>query len=335
MRQPDAVVVRGAPDPGVGRHRHTQLAGHLVGDLLRERRVAGDVEGHLEAEHVVGGVDVPPREAAELGRGGPLPRSLLDVPVGEHPASRNRAQRVDRGVGVVRGLQPVRPVDAGGHAGVERLPRCEHVPGVHVLRPEVLAGLQVVPDEVLGDRPVRAVAAHHGLPHVPVGVDHAGQHDAVPCVDLHSAVRHCEVRSDLGDPIADDEYVGRWQHSMRTVHRQHRAAAQHHRGPARRLVGRHLIHPFTRRRPRRGPMSDHRSSSTSAVLSSVPRWVSILGSGRHDDDRVRVVRQADEGSSLFRACTPADSAGSRDQEPTCRQSAPGPTSSPPSPAASR
>ena len=35
-----------------------------------------------------------------------------------------------------------------------------------------LAVLEVVPDEVLGQRPVGAVAAHRGLPHVPVGVDH-------------------------------------------------------------------------------------------------------------------------------------------------------------------
>ena len=38
--------------------------------------------------------------------------------------------------------------------------------------------LEVVPDEVLGQRPVGAVAAHRGLPHVPVGVDHAGHDDA-------------------------------------------------------------------------------------------------------------------------------------------------------------
>ena len=54
----------------------------------------------------------------------------------------------------------------------------EQVAGVHVLGPEHLAVLEVVPDEVLGQRPVRAVAAHRGLPHVPVRVDHARQHDA-------------------------------------------------------------------------------------------------------------------------------------------------------------
>ena len=51
--EPDAVVVGGAPHAGVGGHRRAELAGHLERGPLREGRVAGDVEGHLEAEHVV------------------------------------------------------------------------------------------------------------------------------------------------------------------------------------------------------------------------------------------------------------------------------------------
>ena len=55
--------------------------------------------------------------------------------------------------------------------------------------------LEVVPDEVLGERPVGAVAAHRGLPHVPVGVDHPGHHDAAGGVDLLGALGHVEPRA--------------------------------------------------------------------------------------------------------------------------------------------
>ena len=46
----------------------------------------------------------------------------LDVAVGEHEPAGHRRERVDGGLGVVDGLQAVRPVDGGGDAGLERLP---------------------------------------------------------------------------------------------------------------------------------------------------------------------------------------------------------------------
>ena len=54
--------------------------------------------------------------------GRPLPGPGLDVAVGEHEPAGHRLERVDRGVGVVDGLQAVRPVDRGGDAGLERVP---------------------------------------------------------------------------------------------------------------------------------------------------------------------------------------------------------------------
>ena len=120
--QPDAVVVRRAPDAGVRGHREPEVAGHLERRLLRERRVAGDVEGQLEAEHVAGAGAASLEEVADGRVGGPLPRAGLDVAVGQHEPAGHRLQRVDRGVGVVDRLQPVRPVDGGGDAGLERLP---------------------------------------------------------------------------------------------------------------------------------------------------------------------------------------------------------------------
>ena len=53
VHEPDAVVVGRAPHAGVRGHGHAELARHLEGRLLGELGVAGDVEGHLEAEHVV------------------------------------------------------------------------------------------------------------------------------------------------------------------------------------------------------------------------------------------------------------------------------------------
>ena len=163
------------------------------------------------------------------GRRRPLPGALLDVAVGQHEPAGDGAQRVDRGVGVLDRLQPVRPVHAGGDAGVDALDGGQQVPGVHVLRSEVLAGLQVVPDEVLGERPVGAVAAHRGLPHVPVGVDHARHHHATGGVDLDGALGHAQRGADRGDPVAVDEHVGVLEYLVRVVHRQHRAATQDHR----------------------------------------------------------------------------------------------------------
>ncbi|SHJ98043.1 hypothetical protein SAMN05443637_101409 [Pseudonocardia thermophila] len=227
--EPDAVVVGRAPDTGVRGDGDAQLARHLVGGPLRELRVPGHVERHLEAEHVVAGLDDALGERREVRRGRPLPRRLLDVAVGEDEPAGHRAQRVDRRLGVQRGLQPVRPVHAGRDAGVDRLQRCEQVAGADVLRAEVLTGLEVVPDEVLRQRPVGAVAAHRRLPHVPVRVDHAGHDDAAARVDLLGAFGHLESRSHLRDAVTHDEHVPLGEHRVRIVHREHQAAAQHHR----------------------------------------------------------------------------------------------------------
>ena len=127
------------------------------------------------------------------------------------------------------GVQVVRPVDRRGDAGVERLDGRQPVAGGDVLGAELLAVLEVVPDEVLGERPVGAVAAHRGLPHVPVGVDHPGHDDAAAGVDLLRALGHVQAGADGGDPVVDDQDVGVGQDRAGVVHGQHRAAAQHHR----------------------------------------------------------------------------------------------------------
>jgi len=233
--EPDAVVAGRAPHPRVCRHGDAELAGDLERAQFREERVAGHVEGELEAEHVVAG-DPAAHEVAELRRGGPLRRWLLDVAVGEHEAAGHGLQRVDGGVGVLHGLQAVRPVHDSGHAGVEGLDRGQQVARVHVLGAEEPPGLQVIPDEVLGQRPVRAVAAHRGLPHVPVRVDHAGHDDSVGRVDHDRAVRRVQTGPDGHDAVPGDQDVGAREHVVPVVHREYRAAAQQDR-PARREFG--------------------------------------------------------------------------------------------------
>ncbi len=241
VHQPDAVVAGRAPHTGVRGHRHTELAGHLEGRLLREGGVAGHVEGELEAEHVVPGDTAC--EVAELRGGRPLGGRLLDVAVGEDGPAGHRAQGVDGGVGVVDRLEAVRPVHDRRDTGVDRLDRGEQIAGVHVLGAEEPAGLQVVPDEVLGERPIGAVAAHRGLPHVAVGVDHAGHDDAVRGVDDGGALGDVESGTDGGDAVVDDQHVGAREHPARRVHRQYRPASQDHRSSRPELA--RLAHPWT------------------------------------------------------------------------------------------
>ena len=231
VHQPDAVVVRRAPDAGVRGDRNAELARDLEGSPLRERRVTGHVERHLETEHVVAGREAAADELAELRCRRPLPRTGLDVAVGQDEPAGNLRQRIDRRLGVLGRLQTVRPVHRCRHAGVDRLDRGQQVTGVDVLRPEYLAPLQVVPDEVLGQRPVGAVAAHRGLPHVPVRVDHAGHHDAAAGVDLRRALRDRQPGPDRGDLVAGHQDVGSGQDRVRVVHGENGPVAQHD-GPA-------------------------------------------------------------------------------------------------------
>ena len=225
----DADVAGHVADARVRGDRDAEVPGDVEGGLLREAFDAGQVEGDLEAEHVALAVEPAAVEVAELRRGRPLPGALEDVAVGEDEPARHLLERVDRRLGVVGRPQAVRPVHAGGHARVDRLDGREQVARVHVLRAEDLAPGQVVVDEVLGEGPVGAVAAHRRLPHVPVGVDHARQHDAAGGIDLRGAVGHLEARSHRGDPLAADQHVGVGEDRVRVVHRQHGRVPEHDR----------------------------------------------------------------------------------------------------------
>ena len=182
-----------------------ELPRDLERRLLREFLVSWNVKSQLEPEHVVACGEPAADEVTELWRGRPFPRPLLDVAVREHEPARHLGQRIDGRVRVLGRLQPVRPVDGRRHARVDRLEGGEQVAGIYVLRPEPLAGLQVVPDEVLRQRPVGAVAAHRGLPHVTVRVDHARRHDATGRVDLQRPLGHLQLRPDRRDVLPGDQ----------------------------------------------------------------------------------------------------------------------------------
>ena len=238
VHEPDAVVSGDLPDPGVGGDRYVKVTRHLEGRLLREVRAGWrDVEGHLEAEHVIAAGEVPADEVTELRGGRPLPGGCLDGAVAQDEPPGHLLERGHRGLGVLHRLQVVRPVHRSGHAGVDRLDRRHQVARVDVLRPERLPPLQVVPDEVLGERPVGAVPAHRGLPHVPVRVDHAGHDDAAGRVDLDGVRGRLQGMTDRGDPLTGNQHVATTHNVVPFVHGQHDGVAKHHRSPRREVLG--------------------------------------------------------------------------------------------------
>ena len=103
-------------------------------------------------------------------------------------------ERLDRGVGVLRRVEVVRPVEQRRDAAVERLERADQVAGVGVLGAVELAHRAVQAREVVRERPVGADVAEERLPGVAVRVDQARHDDAVGRVD-DLGVAGVEVRA--------------------------------------------------------------------------------------------------------------------------------------------
>jgi hypothetical protein len=70
--------------------------------------------------------------------------------------------------------------------------------------------------EVFIERGVGGGGPQHALPGVPVGVDEAGEHEVVPCVDDLGALGG-QARADRGDHAVLDEQVGRGRGVRRGV----------------------------------------------------------------------------------------------------------------------
>ena len=222
--------------PGVGRDAQPHVASLLEGRPLGEVLGAGHVEGDLQAEHVGRVREVLCDEAIELGGVHPIPGATEVVAVAEHETARDLGEGLQRRLGVVRRPQRVRPVERRRDARVDRLECAEQVARVDVLGAEDLPVLQVVEDEVLAERPVAAVATKGGLPHVAVGVDHAGHQDAGARVDLDGAFRHRQVLAHRGDGVAGDQHVTVEEHARR-VDGDHDAVAEHDRSAWSEVLG--------------------------------------------------------------------------------------------------
>ena len=91
----------------MGGHRQVEVAGRLERLLLGELRIAGDVEGKLQAQHVIARSESALDELPEFSAVRPLPRRAEQVAIGQDEPSRHGLQRVDGGVAVIDRLQPV------------------------------------------------------------------------------------------------------------------------------------------------------------------------------------------------------------------------------------
>ena len=227
VHQPDAVVVGGAPHPGVGGDGQAELAGHLEGRLLREGRVAGDVEGDLEAEHLVRGVLA--EERPEGGVGGPLQG---------RPGCCRRRGRTARAPRAA----PRRPPRRGrGYAGCatsppwwSRLPRglprrrsgCPRGCPRGGTSGRAPGSSRRSTESASSPRRRRASPVCHMCRWVSIipGIT------MPPLASISSAtLRGLAVRSHRGDPVPGHQHVRVGEDGVGVVHGEHRAATQHDR----------------------------------------------------------------------------------------------------------
>jgi hypothetical protein len=198
-------VARVAADPQPELVREPPV---LLGDLHRRELVAARREAQRH-ERVVGRQPPVAQAAHILGRVRER-ADRLPVPVSpavtEDDPRPGLVERVERGVGVLRGVQVVRPVKQRGDPRIERLERADQVSGVGVGRPVQAAQRAVQAGEVVGQRPVGGDVAKQRLPGVAMGVDQPGQHEAVGGVD-DLGVTDAEVCADGDDRAILDQHL--------------------------------------------------------------------------------------------------------------------------------
>src|SRR5947209_12440242 len=203
----DTLVFGDAPHAGVGSYRQVEVTRNLEGGLLGEGRVAGHVESNLHGQHIAAPVDAAPDEVGELGGLCPLPGSAEQVAVSEDEPAWNRFERIHRCIGVIDGLQAVRPVDRCGDASVYGLNGRQEVAGINIFGTENLAPVQVVELEVVREGPVGAEPTERCLPHMTVRVNHARHENAAARVDLHRAIRRIDLPPDFSNAVVNDEDI--------------------------------------------------------------------------------------------------------------------------------
>ena len=167
-----------------------------------------------------------PRDVARiflLRRILPVAGRGLRIAVGEHRAHAGFLQALDAGVGVLRRVLDVRPVQHRGHADIDAAQRAEQVGDVGVLRNVVGAELLLDQRDVVGSEPSgselrrnpshmwRWVSTKPGITTHFDGIDHLG-------------VRRADVRLHRRDFLALDQHVGLLEVADVLVEREHAAA---------------------------------------------------------------------------------------------------------------
>ena len=133
-------------------------------------------------------------------------------------------QPLDRGVGVIRRVVDVRPVEQRRHAAVQRFQRSGVVPDVDVHGPVVTADAAEHHGEVVVECATRQHAPHRRLPRVSVRVDEARHDDHPGRVDLFR-FGHLETAPDLGNLAVFDQDVAVRHVADVWVHRDDEAVA--------------------------------------------------------------------------------------------------------------
>ena len=183
--------------------RMPEIAGELP-VVLRDvrRRVAGRARGHRERQQLIVRLKVLFADAPDVF--GMFARAVRPPLAADRDAVRvdgadaGVGEPGDRGVGVLRRVVDVRPVEQRGDAGVERLERAHQVRDVDVLGAVLHADVVEHAGEVLVERAAREDAAHRRLPGVPVRVDEARHDDHPGGVDLFR-IRRVEAAPDFDD----------------------------------------------------------------------------------------------------------------------------------------
>ena len=161
-------------------------------------------------------VVVPPALAGDLG-----------AAIAEHRTDAAVAQGLDGGVGVLRRVLNVRPIEYGRHTGVERTQRGDQIAGVHVLR--ATQGAEAAQNclEVVAQRAVGQRVAKHAFPEVPMRIDEARHHDRVGGVD-HLRIGRRQIGPDGRDPGTIDQNVAFRQLTGSGMHGEDRSALEEH-----------------------------------------------------------------------------------------------------------
>src|SRR5579883_3591259 len=221
VHQADASIFGYAPYTCMSCDGQIEIPRNLERAFFREIRIASDIEGDLHAQHISAPIDTALNEVGKLGSLCPLPGSAQQVAIRENEPARHRLKRIDCRVCILNRLQTVRPVNGCGDSSVYSLDCGEQVSGVNIFTPEDIAPVQVVELKIVCEGPVGSIAAQRCLPHMAVCVNHPWHENTTGCVNLHRAIRRCQLASNSRDALVFNEDIAMFDHARRGVNGQH------------------------------------------------------------------------------------------------------------------